>query len=141
MSHYISSTSTLFCFHCGEACDEVFVVSEDKKFCCQGCKLVYEVLSENGLCNYYDITNHPGESRKSKKNQSNRFDYLEDKETAMRLLDFQNEIESRLTFYIPNIHCASCIWLLENLNQIHAGIAFSRVDFIKKKVQIKILLV
>ena len=139
MSHYISSTSTLFCFHCGEACDEVFVVSEDKKFCCQGCKLVYEVLSENGLCNYYDITNHPGESRKSKKNQSNRFDYLEDKETAMRLLDFQNEIESRLTFYIPNIHCASCIWLLENLNQIHAGIAFSRVDFIKKKVQIKIL--
>lgn len=135
----INSTSTLVCFHCGEDCSDVVIISEDKNFCCQGCKLVYEVLSENDLCTYYDIESHPGESQKSKKLQSNRFDYLNDQEIADCLLDFQNQTESHVTFYIPNMHCTSCIWLLENLNQIHSSAVYSRVDFIKKKVQIKIL--
>jgi Cu+-exporting ATPase len=109
----------------------------EKEFCCQGCLLVYEVLSENNLCTYYDLENHPGESQKLKNGQSNRFDYLEDSDTQLKLLDFQNESESHITFYIPLIHCASCIWLLENLYQIHSGVVSSRVDFLKKKVQIK----
>ncbi|RAI86057.1 heavy metal translocating P-type ATPase [Algoriphagus yeomjeoni] len=139
MDKKLPAHEVVSCYHCGEDCENVHLVVDDRNFCCQGCKLVYEVLSENDLCNYYDIANHPGNSQKSKKLQSNRFDYLEDQETANSLLDFQNANESHLTFYIQNIHCASCIWLLENLNQIHSGIYYSRVDFIKKKVQIKFL--
>ena len=100
---------------------------------------MYEVLSENDLCTYYDLESFPGESQKEKKGKANRFDYLNDEETAQKLLDFQNESECHVTFHIPLIHCASCIWLLENLYQIHPGIISSRVDFIKKKVQIKFL--
>ena len=132
-------TSTMTCFHCGEDCNDMVIVSQERNFCCQGCKLVYEVLSENDLCSYYDIESHPGESQKSKKLQSNRFDYLDDQETANRLLDFSNQTESHITFNIPAIHCSSCIWLLENLSQLNSGVFYSRVDFIKKKVQIKIL--
>ncbi|MCS5488802.1 heavy metal translocating P-type ATPase [Algoriphagus limi] len=125
------------CYHCGENCENDALKVGDKVFCCQGCKLVYEVLSENDMCTYYDLGAHPGESQKEKSGRSNRFDYLKDPDTARKLLDFQNDTESHVTFYIPLIHCASCIWLLENLYQIHPGITFSRVDFIKKKVQIK----
>ncbi|SFU16736.1 Cu+-exporting ATPase [Algoriphagus locisalis] len=139
MGPNISSASVIVCFHCGEACYELVIDTEGKKFCCQGCKLVYEVLSENDLSHYYEIANHPGESQKRKSFQTNRFDYLDDVDTAKRLLDFQNEHESHLTLFIPVIHCTSCIWLLENLNQIHSGVVSSRVDFIKKKVQIKVL--
>lgn len=135
----LSAKKTSTCFHCGEACDGVPIVLDEQSFCCQGCRLVYEVLSENELCSYYEIASHPGESQRSKKLHSNRFDYLDDYETATRLVDFRNDAESHLTFYIPLIHCASCIWLLENLHQIHFGVFYSRVDFIKKKVQIKIL--
>lgn len=135
----VSSTSTMTCFHCGEDCNDMVIFSQERNFCCQGCKLVYEVLSENDLCSYYDIESHPGESQKSKKFQSNRFDYLDDQDTANRLLDFSNQTESHITFNIPAIHCSSCIWLLENLSQINSGVFYSRVDFIKKKVQIKIL--
>ncbi|NVJ87346.1 MAG: heavy metal translocating P-type ATPase metal-binding domain-containing protein [Algoriphagus sp.] len=131
------NTEKTKCYHCGETCENDALAIDDKIFCCQGCKLVYEVLSENDMCTYYDLGAHPGESQKEKSSRSNRFDYLKDPETAKKLLDFQNETESHVTFYIPLIHCASCIWLLENLYQIHPGITFSRVDFIKKKVQIK----
>lgn len=135
----IIQKSKLKCYHCGEQCEPDPLAVEDKIFCCQGCKLVYEVLAENDLCAYYDLEAFPGESQKSKSSRSNRFDYLKDSHTADQLLDFKNELESHVTFYIPLIHCASCIWLLENLYQVLPGIFFSRVDFIKKKVQIKFL--
>lgn len=134
-----ATTEKTHCYHCGEQCENDSLKIDEKVFCCQGCKLVYEVLSENDLCTYYDLESFPGESQKEKKGKANRFDYLKDEETAQKLLDFQNESECHVTFHIPLIHCASCIWLLENLYQIHPGIISSRVDFIKKKVQIKFL--
>ncbi|WP_026953463.1 heavy metal translocating P-type ATPase [Algoriphagus mannitolivorans] len=127
------------CYHCGEDCTHDSLIFDEKKFCCQGCKLVYEVLSQNDLCDYYTIESNPGKSQKNTNSQKNRFDYLEDKEVENQLLDFKNEQESHVTFYVPLIHCASCIWLLENLFQINSAITGSRVDFIKKKVQVKFL--
>lgn len=127
------------CYHCGESCEVECVVFDDKKFCCQGCKLVYEVLATNDLCEYYQLESSPGKSQKANSKLKNRFDYLDDEDVAQKLLDFRNERESHVTFYIPQIHCASCIWLLENLFQINAGIVGSRVDFLKKKVQLKFL--
>ncbi len=139
MNSFPPPHATVKCFHCGEDCKDQSLVFDEKNFCCQGCKLVYEVLSENDLCNFYQIETNPGKSQKLKSSQLNRFDYLDDKDTQRGLLDFQNETESHVTFYIPLIHCASCIWLLENLYHIHSGVISSRVDFVKKKVQIKFL--
>lgn len=130
--------STL-CFHCGEKCDSSKIHFDDKDFCCQGCQLVYEVLSKNDLCDYYTLESQPGKTQKNTNRSTIQFDYLDDQDVKSKLLDFQNERESHVTFYIPLIHCASCIWLLENLFKINASIISSRVDFIKKKVQIKFL--
>lgn len=125
------------CYHCGEACIDNTICFDEKRFCCQGCKLVYEVLSENDLCSYYQLESFPGETQKAKKTSSNRFDFLDDQDVQNQLLDFNSADESHVTFLIPMIHCASCIWLLENLVQINSGIISSRVDFLKKKVQFK----
>ena len=140
----ISSSSTIHtplnnskCFHCGEDCGVDSIELEEKNFCCTGCKLVFEVLAQNELCAYYNLNQSPGTSQKNKNVRNNRFDYLNEPEIIAKLVDFQSDNESHVTFYIPLIHCASCIWLLENLAQIHAGIRSSRVDFLKKKVQIK----
>lgn len=135
----ISSDVTTRCYHCGENCESDSLQFEDKNFCCQGCKLVYEVLASNDLCEYYSIENKPGASQKDTKKSSNQFDYLNDQLVVSKLLDFKNDHESHITFYVPLIHCASCIWLLENLFQLNPAIVFSRVDFIKKKVQVKFL--
>ena len=127
------------CYHCGEACDLDFINFDGKEFCCQGCKLVYEVLMQNELFEYYQLEANPGRSQKVKSNLKHRFDYLDDLDVTRKLVDFRNEREIHVTFTIPQIHCASCIWLLENLFQINAAIVGSRVDFLKKKVQIKFL--
>jgi hypothetical protein len=45
------------CFHCGEECADINNITDEKHFCCDGCKAVYLMLSENGLCSYYEIDN------------------------------------------------------------------------------------
>lgn len=131
--------SVITCFHCGESCENEIIEYDEREFCCTGCKLVYEVLRENDLCDYYSIAQSPGEPQRTASGREERFDYLNDKDIIKKLLDFRNDTESHVTFFIPQIHCASCIWLLENLRQLHEGVVSARVDFLKKKVQIKFL--
>lgn len=139
LPNILPDKQTSICYHCGEDCKDEILHYDDKDFCCTGCQLVYEVLSENNLCNYYDIADNPGISQKAVSVRDNRFDYLDDVDVLKKLLDFQNGGETHITFNIPLIHCASCIWLLENLHKLNPGVISGRVDFIKKKVQVKFL--
>src|ERR1043165_9584414 len=41
------------CFHCGDECRDTALHDHGKYLCCEGCRLVYGIINENGLCNYY----------------------------------------------------------------------------------------
>ncbi|WP_114747766.1 heavy metal translocating P-type ATPase [Pleomorphovibrio marinus] len=136
-NHISKKQSETTCYHCGEQCEEEVLYKEEKSFCCTGCKLVYEVLQQNELCQYYELAENPGTSQKVRENRSNRFDYLLDEDVVDKLVDYQDKDMAHITFSIPMIHCASCIWLLENLHRLHEGVVAGRVNFLKKSVQIK----
>ncbi len=125
------------CFHCGEACGTVPVIYDGKYFCCNGCKAVYQLLNQNNMQQYYTIMETPGvkftpEHRPLKKS----FSWLKNEELIEKLIDFKQDSIYRATFYIPAIHCSSCIWLLENLERLDDGISRSVVNFVKKEVTI-----
>jgi P-type Cu+ transporter len=123
------------CYHCGELCEEELIVFNDKAFCCHGCKMVYEILDENDLCNYYDLQNAPGISLKNRDYQE-KFAFLDNAEIQEKLLNYFSDNLSKITFHIPAIHCSSCIWLLEHLHTLREGILTSRVNFVNKEVSI-----
>ena len=125
----------IICFHCGDLCREDHVVFEEKDFCCNGCKTVYEILKENDLCNYYDLENNPGITLKSR-DFGDKYNYLDNSEIQEQVLDFKDGNTAKVNFYIPVIHCSSCIWLLENLYKLKEGIRYSRVNFTRKEVYI-----
>ncbi|MBB6002887.1 heavy metal translocating P-type ATPase metal-binding domain-containing protein [Arcicella rosea] len=127
----IATDTAQLCFHCGNECPDDHIHLEEKYFCCDGCKTVYEILDQNNLCNYYQIEEKSGNTP-----QISRFEFLDNPEIAKTLLDFQNESISKITFYIPTIHCSSCLYLLENLYRLHEGIERSQVDFLKKQVAV-----
>lgn len=127
----IATDTAQLCFHCGNECPDDHIHIEEKYFCCDGCKTVYEILDQNNLCNYYQIEEKSGNTP-----QISRFEFLDNPEIAKTLLDFQNESISKVTFYIPTIHCSSCLYLLENLYRLHEGIERSQVDFLKKQVAV-----
>jgi len=125
----------IICYHCGDLCHDEHVVFEGKDFCCNGCRTVYEILNENDLCNYYDLEKNPGISLKSR-NFGDKYQFLDNQEIVDKLLQFSGENLAKVTFYIPSVHCSSCIWLLENLYQLQDTIQYSRVNFVKKEVSI-----
>src|SRR5665213_1296483 len=123
------------CFHCGEGCNDEEVHFDERVFCCHGCKLVYEILKENNLGTYYDYHTHPGVSQK-KNNTSERFGFLDDKTIRQKLINFTDGNTTTITFNIPQIHCSSCIWLLEHLNKVNKGVLRSQVNFLKREASI-----
>lgn len=125
-------TSAHTCFHCGDTCNET-IRFDDRNFCCTGCRNVYELLSGHQLCDYYNLDDAPGISRKTT-GVSTRFDYLDDEQVQKKLIEFRDDQLSRITFFIPVMHCSSCIWLLEHLYRIEPGIVSGRVNFMKKQV-------
>ena len=46
---------------------------------------------------------------------------------------------SKITFFIPQMHCSSCIWLLENLFKLNSAITHSTVNFVRKELSVKFL--
>jgi len=120
------------CYHCGEACDETHLRFDEKSFCCTGCQTVYEILNANNLCRYYDLDETAGISLKGRAKAE--YAFLDDPEVRERLIDFTDGTFTRITFYLPQIHCASCIWLLENLYKLNEQVHESKVNFTKKEL-------
>uniref|UniRef100_UPI003B3B3CD9 heavy metal translocating P-type ATPase n=1 Tax=Spirosoma sp. TaxID=1899569 RepID=UPI003B3B3CD9 len=135
-----ATISPAVCYHCGTSCSDTTLVFDDKHFCCDGCKTVYSILSQHQLCQYYTIdaesdTLGTREHQPVERGQT-RLDFLDHPEIVAQLLEFSNDSIAKVTFYIPTIHCSSCLWLLEHLYRINPGIQQSRVDFLKKQVHI-----
>ena len=119
------------CFHCHEQCPDERLHIDDKFFCCDGCKMVYEILNTHDLCEYYKLDEKPGQTL-NKRRDARAYAYLDDSDVQDKLLEFNNGQMAQVTFYLPAMHCVSCIWLLENLYKLDAGVTHSRVNFLKK---------
>ena len=121
------------CYHCGDDCGNHGVRFDDKDFCCNGCKTVYEIFTSNGLATYYEIEakagTTPNEIRK-------KYDFLDNQEIVEQLVEFNEEGVQVISLSIPTIHCSSCIWVLENLNRLHPAITVSQVDFPQKTIRV-----
>lgn len=123
------------CFHCGEDCGIHPIHAHDKDFCCDGCKMVFEILNKSGLCDYYNISENPGSNQRIQV-RSDKFAFLETESIAAKLISYKDEKQTHITFYLPQIHCSSCLWLLENLHQLNDNIISSKVNFERKEADI-----
>jgi Cu+-exporting ATPase len=128
-----SSDQKASCFHCGQPCPDGTFAKAEKVFCCQGCLVVHDLLAESGLDHFYDLNRHPG-IRIGAPSRPGQWDYLNEPAVQERLLDFTDGNLSRVTFHIPAIHCVACVWLLENLFRLHAGIGRSQVNFPRREL-------
>jgi Cu+-exporting ATPase len=129
-----SAAVRLACAHCGARCPDDRIRLEQHAFCCHGCLTVFQLLAANGLDRFYTLEQTPGVRMNQQPVGDGRFAYLDDAAIQARLLDFTNGSLSRVTFHIPAIHCLACIWLLENLFRLNAGIGAAQVNFPRKEL-------
>lgn len=134
------STTRLACSHCGDDCPPGGPVRlparPELSFCCAGCRAVYELLDAHNLCRYYALgPEHPGQ-KVAAVELPGRFDYLDEESVQAQLLSFRSEQLARLTLPLPQMHCASCIYLLENLYKLDPGVTEARVNFLRREISL-----
>jgi Cu+-exporting ATPase len=121
------------CFHCGDDCGKGLITFNEKSFCCNGCKTVFEIFNENNLTCYYDYQQYPGAIPKD---IEGKYAFLLQENIIEKLTEYKSDTTEITTLYIPHIHCSSCIWILENLNKLNLNISNSIVNFGKKTVRV-----
>lgn len=121
------------CYHCHGECFEE-IQYNDKVFCCDGCKTVYEILVEGNLENFYQLNEEAG--LRPDATSKGKYDFLELPEIRKQLIAFEEEDIVKISFHLPKIHCSSCLYLLERLDKIQKGVLQSQVDFAAKNALI-----
>jgi Cu+-exporting ATPase len=121
------------CRHCKEFIEKNPVFYDENEFCCAGCRNVFVILKENNLQDYYVIDENPGISMRETKDPD-RFAYLDNNNITDKLADFRDGNILKLRLYVPAIHCASCLWLLEKLPAFHEGCLLANVNFMKRSL-------
>jgi len=129
----VATNTDVSCYHCGQPCVDT-QWRDDKSFCCHGCRTVYEILSENDLCQYYDLDKSPGVRLKDF--DGSVYDCLDETAIRKRFITFDSPAFARAKFNLPSIHCVSCVWLLENLRKLEHSVLRSEVNYAHKDVTI-----
>ncbi|BAM99523.1 heavy metal translocating P-type ATPase [Blattabacterium cuenoti] len=68
--------------------------------------------------------------------KQNIFDFLDDEKISEKIIDFNHKNITTVRFFIPSIHCGSCVFILESLPKLYQNILNSTVDFSSKKIWI-----
>ncbi len=125
--------TSVTCYHCGDPCVDEQRKHDGHDFCCQGCEVVYDLLNESGMCEYYALDRSPGVKQRSTLDEP-RTELFDLDEVRKDLVEFSEDGITRVRFHVPQMHCSSCIWLLENLDRIDRAIIRSRVSFTDKEL-------
>ncbi len=126
--------SELNCYHCGDEVIGKGYFIEEKAFCCNGCKTVYQLLKDNNLGAFYSLEANAGV--KPSESSIHKFAFLEVESIRAKFIDFEDDQTIRITLFLPQIHCSSCIYLLENLAKIEPNILSCQVNFTKREAAI-----
>ncbi len=119
------------CYHCGDSIIGKEINFDGKSFCCNGCKSVYELLSTNDLGAFYTIENNAG--TKPKKDDQHKYRFLDVEGIRSKYIHFEDDTSLHITLFLPQIHCSSCIYLLEHIHKLDPRITSCQVNFAKRE--------
>lgn len=121
------------CAHCGLL---VFAdgVGERARFCCTGCAHAFELIHTHGLGQYYASA----AARSEPCDDDARLDYAGADADAF-LQRSTRELPGGLreiTVHIEGLHCAACVWLLERLPRVVAGVRRASVHWKQRSLTV-----
>ncbi|MBD3871410.1 MAG: heavy metal translocating P-type ATPase [Acidobacteria bacterium] len=117
------------CSHCSLPVPAGLVEPEaELQFCCNGCRVAYEVIHDHGLDRYYDIKDRIEAPDQPAQRSGKSFAEFDD--PAFHRLYCRSGADglSTIELYLEGVHCAACVWLVEKLTVVVDGVAEVRLD-------------
>lgn len=127
--------STLNCDHCrlpippGELVTEL-LDSTARQFCCRGCAGAYRIITGAGLADFY--------RRRDWRENGVPAGVFESEYNHEYLAKFvrPGRDGAEISFLLEGIHCASCIWLIEQLLSRTPGIITAQINFSTHRLRV-----
>ncbi|NOZ95107.1 MAG: heavy metal translocating P-type ATPase, partial [Acidobacteria bacterium] len=117
------------CSHCGLPVPPGLVEpGAQHQFCCDGCKLAWQVIHDAGLDGYYGLRERIGDAAEPAHATGRRYGEFDD--PAFQKLHVRRAGSGLATIelYLEGIHCAACVWLVEKVPVVLPGVAELRLD-------------
>ncbi len=128
------------CFHCHLPNPPGVEVSAEiegvqRKFCCHGCKSVCEAIYAAGLEGFYKRTPEDGSMAPPPEiaEQLALYDIDEVQEEYVDSLEECREIN----LMVDGIHCAACVWLIENSLRPMPGVEKAEVNLTSRRLKLR----
>ena len=134
------ASSTLRCFHCGlpitpGTAETGLVAGQARDFCCSGCQAVCQTIHAAGLEGFYrrtpegEILGPPPEPPGDL--AAYDLDLVQEEFTAV------DGDDREIHLLVEGIHCAACVWLIENGLQSLPGVSEARVNLTGRRLRVR----
>lgn len=121
------------CTHCGLEVPPPLRRNDGPQFCCTGCETAYAVINGTGLEAYYGF----GERRAARVQASGRtFEEFDHPAFATLYVRRRADGLAETELYLENVHCASCVWLVERASLTIPGVHAAELDVGRSRVRL-----
>ncbi len=123
-----AESATDHCAHCGAELSSEVLDDSGRRFCCAGCRTVYAAIHAAGLEAFYADREISAVRARPARPSGRRFAEFDDPALATRF-DVHPDGSCSIELSLEGVHCAACVWLVESLPRVVAGVQESRLDF------------
>jgi len=128
------------CYHCGLPVDvqgefTVTIADNEREFCCHGCLTVCQTIYAAGLQSFYNKTPEGEKLAPPPAIPAELTSYDLDDVQA----DYLDTSQSQRTMHllVEGIHCAACVWLIENALSTLPGVLHAEVNLTAKRLHLR----
>ena len=140
----VVDAATGLCHHCGAALPRVpvraSIAGEMHDFCCGGCAAASQVITEGGLCAYYDKRDAAGLPALAEAD----IQRMREQWVALADPDFLAAFATdlgggvwRTLVAVDGIHCGACVWLIEHHLRRIPGVRAAAVNYSTRRVLVE----
>jgi len=127
------------CYHCGLPVEQenqfTAVINDEKhQFCCFACQTVCQTIYQSGLESFYQKTPE-GESIAPPPEQLNDATSFDSDEVQADYVDALADTRT-INLLVEGIHCAACIWLIEQTLSKHEAVIKAEANLTSKQLRL-----
>jgi P-type Cu2+ transporter len=139
-----SAQSQVLCSHCSLPVPPGLIEQDaPEQFCCHGCKTAAAVIRQYNLGKFYTLRNQDPLAQQARpvitpqtRRGSQSLDFLDSPDVIARCVRVMPRASStdpaatthRASLLVDGVHCAACVWLIEQLPKMLQGVLSSRLD-------------